>query len=62
VQEFRVPVVPVRCKNLDKIFPRGSWRIQRGHAVIVFGDPLYFGPGADPAEIVRRVKESIEAL
>jgi len=62
VQELRLPVVPVRMQGMEKIFPRGSARIRRGHATVSFGAPLRFAPGTSTEEILEKTREAIVAL
>lgn len=62
VQELTLPVVPMRIQGMEEIFPRGSARIRRGHAVVSFGEPLRFGPGAPVEEILEKTKQAILAL
>jgi long-chain acyl-CoA synthetase len=42
VKELRVPIIPIRIKGMEKIFPRNATGIKKGEIEVVFGPPIYF--------------------
>jgi len=59
-----VPVVPMRLKvhqhsRIDMKAPGVPWR---GDIELIFGEPLRFGPDADPVEAAEQVRAAVEAL
>lgn len=62
VQELRLPVVPVIIQGMERIFPRGTWKIRRGRAEVRFGKALRFAPSTSAEEVLRAVQNAIVAL
>ncbi len=61
VQELEMPVVPVRIRGLEYVYPRGAPWPKRGDVTVTFGEPLRFrGEGAE--EIVAATRRAIEGL
>lgn len=59
-----VPIVPMRLKvhqhsRIDMKAPGIPWR---GDLELIFGEPLRFGPDADPVEATEQVRAAVEAL
>lgn len=61
VDELDIPVVPVRIRGLERVFPRGAIFPRRGEVTVTFGEPLSFR-GEGPAEVVASVRRAIERL
>ena len=56
-----MPVVPVRIRGLEYVYPRGAPWPKRGDVTVTFGEPLRFrGEGAE--EIVAATRRAIEGL
>ena len=58
---LNVPIVPVRLRGLNRIFPRGSHFPRPGRIEITFGKPLYLH-GEDYAELALRIEQAIRNL
>lgn len=61
VRELGIPVVPVKIKGLETVFPRGATWPKRGHVTVIFGKPIHFR-GESPAEIVDRARRAVQEL
>ncbi|RNC68638.1 MAG: AMP-binding protein [Desulfuromonadales bacterium] len=61
VHELGIPVVPVKIRGLEKVFPRGAAWPVRGEVSVTFGMPLRFR-GESPAEIVAMARRAVEEL
>lgn len=61
VQELKVPVVPIKLAGLAAIIAPDSAKLNRGTALVTFGQPLLFTT-EQPGEIVQRLQQAIEAL
>lgn len=60
-QELDIPVVPVKIRGLEKVFPRGAAWPRRGPVSVTFGEPLRFG--LEPSnEIVAIARKAFEEL
>lgn len=60
-RELDVPVVPVRIRGLERVFPRGaSWPV-RGEVRVTFGRAIRFTLES-PAEIVAAARDAVEEL
>ncbi|RZP29637.1 1-acyl-sn-glycerol-3-phosphate acyltransferase, partial [bacterium] len=59
--QLEVPVIPVRIKGINKIWPEGR-RIPRvGRAHVTFGPAMQFS-GSDYEEIARQIEDAVNAL
>jgi long-chain acyl-CoA synthetase len=58
-QELDIPVVPVRIRGLETVFPRGASWPKRGPVSVTIGEPLRFGL-ENPKEIVAIARKAIE--
>lgn len=61
VRELGIPVVPVKIKGLETVYPRGASWPKRGTVTVVFGKPIHFR-GESPAEIVDRARRAVQEL
>jgi long-chain acyl-CoA synthetase len=61
VTELDIPVVPIKIKGLERVFPRGAGWPKRGIVTVVFGKPLRFGLES-PHEIVEISRKAIEIM
>ncbi len=60
--EGGTPVVPMKLKvNAMSLADRIGWPL-RGDVEIVFGEPLTFASGTDPADATRRIEAAVAAL
>ena len=60
-KDLDIPVVPIRIRGLETVFPRGALWPRRGKVVVSIGPELCFGLET-PAEIVARARQAIEEL
>ncbi len=58
---LKVPVVPIRLEGVDRVLPRGAFRLRPGETRVVFGRPLLLR-GGDPQELAARVERAVRAL
>ena len=59
--KLEVPVIPVRIKGINEIWPEGR-RIPRvGRAHVTFGPAMQFN-GADYEEIAQQIEDAVKAL
>ena len=58
----RVPIVPVHVAGSALVMPKGRGLDRRASTTVSFGRPLYARDAETPAELTRRVSESIAAL
>lgn len=61
VTELEIPVVPVKIRGLERVYPRGARWPRRGRVSVTFGEPLRFGLES-PEEIVARSRKAIDEL
>ena len=61
VKELKIPVVPIRIRGLEKVFPRGAKWPRKGQVEVVYGDVMYFGKES-PDDIVKICREKIEKM
>lgn len=60
-KELQVPIVPVKIKGMEKVFPRGIAVPKRGKVEVIFGKPLIFTEET-PSEILAKSKKAVEIL
>jgi len=61
VTELEIPVVPVKIRGLERVYPRGALWPRRGRVTVTFGEPLRFGLES-PEAIVARSRKAIGEL
>ncbi|AAR35055.1 AMP-binding protein [Geobacter sulfurreducens] len=61
VRELAIPVVPVRIRGLEQVFPRGASWPARGEVRVTFGKAIRFTLES-PAEIVAAARTAVEDL
>lgn len=61
VTELDIPVVPVKIRGLERVYPRGALWPRRGRVTVTFGEPLRFGLES-PEAIVTRSRKAIDEL
>ena len=61
VKELKIPVVPIRIRGLEKVFPRGAKWPKKGEVEVVYGDIMYFDKES-PDDIVKICREKIEKM
>ncbi len=61
VKELKIPVVPIKIKGLEKVFPRGAKWPKKGDVEVVYGDMMDVS-GCSQEEIVRICEEKIKSL
>lgn len=61
VKELGIPVVPIKIGGTDLVLPHDVTFPKKGKVTVTFGEPLHFR-FEEPAEIVERTRQAVEAL
>jgi len=61
-RELRAPVIPAYVEGTHDVLPNGRYWPRRGRTRLVLGPPLSFAPGADAAEVTRRIEAAVLRL
>jgi long-chain acyl-CoA synthetase len=61
VKELGIPVVPIKIRGTEKVFPPEASFPKRGKVSVTFGEPLRFR-FEEPAEIVEKTRQAVEKL
>lgn len=61
--EMGVPVVPMKLKDVQTIFPYGTmFPRKRGTVTVVFGEPLIFSRGDQYSEVTKKIEDALKNL
>jgi len=61
VKELGIPVVPIKISGTEEVLPPDASLPKRGRVTVTFGKPLRFRY-EEPAEIVEKTRQAVEAL
>lgn len=59
---LRVPVVPIHLEGPSEIMPKGRWWARPSAVTVRIGQPMTFGPEANPAIVANAIRESVVML